>query len=706
MKVVFNPFTGKFDYVVTSSDIDNSEWDSAYTHIGESGASHTYIDQSVVNGASPTFDGTNFSGIDHNSTTNLTVGDVHTQYALLAGRSGGQTVYGSTVASENLVLHSTSHATKGKIYLGANSVYDEVNDRLGIGTSPTAKLHTTGTLRHEGIAEIYDDRLMVTSDNLGNINYRDLDNPISFSGGLFGQYSLNSPNFNNLLYNATTRFSVTQTGFDIWSPTTLFNNNYDNLNTRITTDDAVATININLVSQGGLLSTGLTYPQGNIIVNFYFQYSTTSVRARLKLGLPGSEVWGDWIDNINISSTNAAVGYVAKMPTSSTVFCSEIEIEITADYLNSSGTKDVWVSEIEYVLARGVSTVSKPYVIKESDNAMYGDLTFNDTSDIEQVTINAAGITGLTTLSWDGTAVFNESGADVDFRIESDISAHTFFIDGGLGYIGVNKSNPTVQFDVAEVSTNKTTVAVGRFNHDQYTTASGTYYGRAMYGDIRPHVTAGQTNSGYAMGMYFQALRSLGATDMGTLTNLYGEYIAYGQNSTHADAVTTFLYGLALCPYSTTGTIGTSYDIYAANYSNHTKVTNKYGLYILGSLKTNYLQGSLVMGSPTGGSKGAGTINAKAVYDDNVLLSDAIWDLHYDGKIKEEDNKNFKDLKIWTIDETEEFTKKNRHLPTIVGREEWKEKGNKSVGQLINQLWLTIEQQQIQILNLNKLINK
>jgi len=706
LKVVFNPFTGKFDYVVTSSDIDNSEWDSAYTHIGESGASHTYIDQSVVNGASPTFDGTNFSGIDHNSTTNLTVGDVHTQYALLAGRSGGQTVYGSTVASENLVLHSTSHATKGKIYLGANSVYDEVNDRLGIGTSPTAKLHTTGTLRHEGIAEIYDDRLMVTSDNLGNINYRDLDNPISFSGGLFGQYSLNSPNFNNLLYNATTRFSVTQTGFDIWSPTTLFNNNYDNLNTRITTDDAVATININLVSQGGLLSTGLTYPQGNIIVNFYFQYSTTSVRARLKLGLPGSEVWGDWIDNINISSTNAAVGYVAKMPTSSTVFCSEIEIEITADYLNSSGTKDVWVSEIEYVLARGVSTVSKPYVIKESDNAMYGDLTFNDTSDIEQVTINAAGITGLTTLSWDGTAVFNESGADVDFRIESDISAHTFFIDGGLGYIGVNKSNPTVQFDVAEVSTNKTTVAVGRFNHDQYTTASGTYYGRAMYGDIRPHVTAGQTNSGYAMGMYFQALRSLGATDMGTLTNLYGEYIAYGQNSTHADAVTTFLYGLALCPYSTTGTIGTSYDIYAANYSNHTKVTNKYGLYILGSLKTNYLQGSLVMGSPTGGSKGAGTINAKAVYDDNVLLSDAIWDLHYDGKIKEEDNKNFKDLKIWTIDETEEFTKKNRHLPTIVGREEWKEKGNKSVGQLINQLWLTIEQQQIQILNLNKLINK
>ena len=62
MKVVFNPFTGKFDYVVTSSDIDNSEWDSAYTHIGESGASHTYINQDVQTTASPTFAGLDCDG--------------------------------------------------------------------------------------------------------------------------------------------------------------------------------------------------------------------------------------------------------------------------------------------------------------------------------------------------------------------------------------------------------------------------------------------------------------------------------------------------------------------------------------------------------------------------------------------------------------------------------------------------------------------
>ena len=37
-----------------------SNYDAANTHIGESGASHTYIDQSVISGATPTFTNTNF----------------------------------------------------------------------------------------------------------------------------------------------------------------------------------------------------------------------------------------------------------------------------------------------------------------------------------------------------------------------------------------------------------------------------------------------------------------------------------------------------------------------------------------------------------------------------------------------------------------------------------------------------------------------
>ena len=49
---------------------------------------------------------------DHGALTGL-ADDDHLQYALLAGRAGGQTLRGGTAAAENLVLQSTAHATRG-----------------------------------------------------------------------------------------------------------------------------------------------------------------------------------------------------------------------------------------------------------------------------------------------------------------------------------------------------------------------------------------------------------------------------------------------------------------------------------------------------------------------------------------------------------------------------------------------------------------
>lgn len=59
--------------------------------------------------------------------------DDHTQYAFLGGRSGGQILYGSTAASENLRLEGTVHATPGTVYTSASS--------FGVGGIPTAKMH-------------------------------------------------------------------------------------------------------------------------------------------------------------------------------------------------------------------------------------------------------------------------------------------------------------------------------------------------------------------------------------------------------------------------------------------------------------------------------------------------------------------------------------------------------------------------------------
>jgi hypothetical protein len=50
----------------------------------------------------------------HNLLTGLGADD-HAQYALLAGRAGGQTLIGGTAALDNLLLQSTAHATRGLI---------------------------------------------------------------------------------------------------------------------------------------------------------------------------------------------------------------------------------------------------------------------------------------------------------------------------------------------------------------------------------------------------------------------------------------------------------------------------------------------------------------------------------------------------------------------------------------------------------------
>lgn len=56
----------------------------------------------------------NQANLDHGSIGGLSDDD-HTQYALLAGRSGGQTLKGDTASAGDLTLQSTSHSTRGTV---------------------------------------------------------------------------------------------------------------------------------------------------------------------------------------------------------------------------------------------------------------------------------------------------------------------------------------------------------------------------------------------------------------------------------------------------------------------------------------------------------------------------------------------------------------------------------------------------------------
>jgi hypothetical protein len=91
--------------------------------------------------------------LDHGGLLGLPDDD-HTGYALLAGRAGGQVLYGGVAAGETLDLIGTSHATPGNVRIGenvqllvevgagANTLVVDANSRVGIGTAaPGEDLH-------------------------------------------------------------------------------------------------------------------------------------------------------------------------------------------------------------------------------------------------------------------------------------------------------------------------------------------------------------------------------------------------------------------------------------------------------------------------------------------------------------------------------------------------------------------------------------
>jgi hypothetical protein len=113
---------------------------------------------------------------------------------------------------------------------------------------------------------------------------------------------------------------------------------------------------------------------------------------------------------------------------------------------------------------------------------------------------------------------------------------------------------------------------------------------------------------------------------------------------------------------------------------------------VTGTSNVQIPSGSLVVGAPTGGSQGAGTINATGVYDDGVLLTDWVYDLHYDGTT---------DLpvpvggRLYSLDETESVTRSARRLPWMPTRESFAQ--DRALGLMTTKLWFGQEQQQIYI---------
>jgi hypothetical protein len=95
----------------------------------------------VFDGAVPTGSWIQFagSGGDHGSQSGLGDDD-HTQYALLAGRAGGQSLAGGTVSGNNLILDSNT-SQDGETQIDASLFIDGNTGFVGVGGSPSVMFH-------------------------------------------------------------------------------------------------------------------------------------------------------------------------------------------------------------------------------------------------------------------------------------------------------------------------------------------------------------------------------------------------------------------------------------------------------------------------------------------------------------------------------------------------------------------------------------
>lgn len=152
-----------------------------------------------------------------------------------------------------------------------------------------------------------------------------------------------------------------------------------------------------------------------------------------------------------------------------------------------------------------------------------------------------------------------------------------------------------------------------------------------------------------------------------------------------------------------------------------------FATYVAGTRTTRFViaQGCQI-GSPTGGDKGVGTLNATAVYDDNVLLTcyvpesytkgggnidlakwDAAIPARKDGTKPQHDRaRAFQARAERDLDPKQyaDFWKVSGHLPALPSHEEWTARGNKfSTGEIVQRLWETVE---VQAAHIDKLLSR
>ena len=92
-----------------------------------------------------------------------------------------------------------------------------------------------------------------------------------------------------------------------------------------------------------------------------------------------------------------------------------------------------------------VADGSLPFWVLQSDEGVFRLLSANRSG-----TATTGSVTRFSTSVVE--SVFNDTGADIDFRVESDTNTHAFFVQGSDGNVGIGTSSPLAKLNTYEVN--------------------------------------------------------------------------------------------------------------------------------------------------------------------------------------------------------------------------------------------------------------
>ena len=145
-----------------------------------------------------------------------------------------------------------------------------------------------------------------------------------------------------------------------------------------------------------------------------------------------------------------------------------------------------------------------------------GKLVQNSVVTIADSTGDVAGVGALTAtgnVSFDGgTFVFNESGADKDFRIEGDTDANLFFTDASTDRVGIGTSSPTNKLHVEGSGTTSLSLVKNTSNFTGGTNFTQPHVTINSGNDTTGNVTRFAMSVGNGAQVYLDALMENGTT--------------------------------------------------------------------------------------------------------------------------------------------------------------------------------------------------